>query len=142
MEENKSNKNNFYGKGWSFPPSFVSATKMPEMVANEVNVRQSLQTLIGTAQGERIMRPFFGCDLRAMMFREGNLSLATEIELMIEGSIIEYEPRVDLKNVEVDLDGLTDGQILISVDYIVKDTNSRYNLVYPFYLNEATLLNK
>ncbi|MCB9233125.1 MAG: GPW/gp25 family protein [Bacteroidia bacterium] len=142
MKDLTTEQNNFYGKGWSFPPAFSTLTEMPEMVSNEENIHQSLKTLIGTAQGERVMRPFFGCDLKAMMFREANLSLATEIEMIIESSITEFEPRVKLNRVEVDLDGLLDGRIVISVDYSVKESNSRYNLVYPYYLDEATLLNR
>lgn len=128
----------FLGQGWSFPPSFSRGGRDVQRVADHQDIQQSLSILLGTAQNERIMREDFGCDLQRFMFEEVSQSLINSLTALITDAVTYYETRIKLNNVLVDQDEQVDGLLKITLDYTVRSTNSRFNLVYPFYLNEAS----
>lgn len=128
--------NSFLGKGWSFPPSFDVVNRQVEMLTGEDDIESSLQILLATALGERVMQPRFGCNLNDMVFETLDTTLVTEIKNRVEVSILYFEPRIDINNIEIIPQSELDGKILISVDYTVRATNTRSNLVFPFYLTE------
>ncbi len=132
MEENSA----FLGTGWSFPPSFNQNTATIEMVSEEEDIIQSLEIILSTRPAERIMQPDFGCDLSQFLFEELSQSLITGIRGIIADAILYHEPRIDLDNIDIN-ESQKEGLLLISITYTVRTTNSRFNLVYPFYLNEA-----
>lgn len=131
----------FLGKGWGFPPSFSQDGRDVQTVSEHLDIEQSLGILLGTAQDERIMREDFGCDLQRFMFEEISQSLINNLTRVITDAVLYYETRIKLNAVNVDISADTDGLLLISLDYTVRTTNSRFNLVYPFYLNEASYAN-
>lgn len=131
----------FLGKGWSFPPSFGENGRDVQQVSEQEDIAQSLQILLNTAQGERIMRDDFGCDLQRFMFEEVSQSLINSLTALITDAVLYYETRIDLNDVQVDESAETEGLLIISINYTVRSTNSRFNLVYPFYLNEASYAN-
>jgi uncharacterized protein len=128
----------FLGKGWGFPPAFSQNGRDVLQVSEHQDIQQSLLILLNTAQGERIMREEFGCDLQRFMFEEISQSMINELTALITDAILYYEPRIELNNIIVDESRDTDGLLTIAIDYTVRATNSRFNLVYPFYLNEAS----
>jgi uncharacterized protein len=129
----------FLGTGWNFPPTFEKGgLNSVVMISGEEDIRQSLQIIISTGVGERIMQPDFGAQLTDLMFESITVSMATLIEDRIRTAIFQFEPRVELNNVEVDTDQQNDGVVLIDVDYTILSTNTRKNIVFPFYLNEGT----
>lgn len=134
FESNKS----FLGQGWSFPPSFSNRTKTTEMISYEEDIHQSLIILLSTQPGERLMHPTFGCALHKRVFDNINLSTITQIKGMVERAILFFEPRIKVNHITVQVDELHEGKININVDYTVRTTNTRTNLVYPFYFEEAT----
>ncbi len=109
------------------------------MVSDLEDIRQSLRVLMSTAPGERIMLPGYGCDLWQFMFRTVTTSLTTEMGDVVSMAIIRWEPRIDPISVTVTEDPGTAGLVHIEILFEVRVTNTRSNLVYPFYLNEATL---
>lgn len=129
----------FLGRGWSFPPAFSSAAGSVRMVAGLEDIRQSLFILFSTAQGERLMHPTYGCDLWRFAFRERNAAVIEEIRDMVATAIVRWEPRIDLIAVEVEADRDEPAMIRIVVDFAVRRTNSRTNLVFPYHFDEATL---
>lgn len=129
-------ENSFLGKGWSFPPTFDPLNRQVEIVSGEEDIRQSLRILLATRIGERVMQPLFGCNLDDLVFETLDTSLITDIKNKVETSILYFEPRVNLIKVEVIPQSELEGRILLSIQYIVKATNSRSNLVFPFYLSE------
>lgn len=129
----------FLGRGWAFPPSFSAGGADVEMVGGAEDIHQSLQILLGTTPGERVMQESFGCDLSSLLFEELDQGLINTIERFVRDAIIEHEQRIKLERVDVDRSGADPGCLLVSVKYAVRGTNSRYNLVFPFYLTEATL---
>jgi uncharacterized protein len=131
----------FLGKGWSFPPSFSPNGRDVMVVSDQEDIQKSLIILLNTARGERIMREDFGCDLQGFMFEEISQSLVNSITQLITDAVLYYEPRIKLNNVNVDESEQNLGVVLITLDYTVKNTNSRFNMVYPFYINEASYPN-
>ena len=127
----------FLGRGWHFPPSFTQNGRDVLTVAEEEDIQQSLQILLATAQGERTMLEDFGCDLNRCLFEEIDQTLVNSLDSLIRDSILYYEPRIDLVRVEVDESKDAAGILLIGIEYTVRSTNSRFNMVFPFYLNEA-----
>lgn len=130
----------FLGSGWSFPPTFSRSLLGITLVSGIEDIRESLQILFSTAQGERVMLPEYGCDLWRMVFRGMTTTLTTELKDMVEQAIILWEPRIDLLSVSAVRDPDQDGLVNIDVAFTVRRTNTRSNFVYPFLLQEATLV--
>jgi len=130
----------FLGKGWSFPPTFDLSNKSIEMVENQKDIEQSLEILLSTRVGERVLRSDYGCDLTAMLFESITVTLLTKIKRIIERAITQYEPRIDLDNIFFTNQNKNqlEGIINIQLEYTIRSTNSRLNFVYPFYIKEGT----
>jgi len=131
-------KTDFLGRGWSFPPIFSKPAHSVALVSDLEDIRQSLTILFQTAPGERVMLPTYGCDLWRFVFRDISASFLSELKDVVSTAILRWEPRIDLLAVEATADALA-GLVLIEIDFRVRSTNSRSNLVYPFYLREGTL---
>ncbi len=132
-------ENSFLGRGWSFPPTFSNTGIVGvEMVEKELDIEQSLEVLLNTGKGERIMLPDYGCDLHLFLFNSINDSEMNLLQEMIRSSIINYEPRIELNDVIIDRSDFQDGIIRVKLDYTVATTNTRFNLVLPYYKVEGT----
>ena len=122
----------FLGKGWQFPVA-VDDDGALAVAEYEESVRQSIWVVLGTAKGERVMRPDFGCGIYDMVFGVNSSTAASEAAEEVRDALVSFEPRIDVLNVEVSPGG--DGEVLyVSIDYQVRATNTVFNLVYPFYL--------
>ncbi|RDU97549.1 GPW/gp25 family protein [Trinickia dinghuensis] len=128
----------FLGRGWQFPPTFDKASAGVQMAEAEEDIRQSLRILFNTAPGERIMLPGYGCALQQHVFDLMNANTLTLLETLISDAVLRYEPRILLENVDFDLSDATDGLLRITLTYLVRQTNTRSNMVFPFYLAEGT----
>ncbi|MGF7037260.1 GPW/gp25 family protein [Mucilaginibacter lappiensis] len=128
----------FLGTGWGFPPSFDTVLNTVIMTSDEADIQLSLQILLATRKGERVMVPDYGCNLDEMLFEPMTTTFKTYIREMIKTAILYYEPRIDLSSIQVDDSRETEGVILIILNYTVRTTNSRFNFVYPYYKNEGT----
>ena len=129
-------ENSFLGKGWGFPPTFDPVNRHVEIFSGEEDIKSSLEVLLATRIGERVMQPLFGCNLDDMVFETLDTTLMTEIKNKVETSILYFEPRINLNQVKIIPQVELEGRILLSIDYTVRATNSRSNLVFPFYLSE------
>jgi uncharacterized protein len=128
----------FLGTGWGFPPSFDWRDKKAVLVSQEEDIEQSLRILLSTVPGERVMQPAYGCGLKRMVFESINESTVTEIKDIIAKAILFFEVRITLDEVQVELDEMQQGVLKLRLDYRVRTTNTRYNMVYPLYLLEGT----
>jgi phage baseplate assembly protein W len=106
------------------------------MVEGAEDVHQSIQILLSTSRGERPMQETFGGSLDSVLFEEMDPALINRVTTLIHDAILEHEPRVVLRAVDVQA-GDEPGVLQIRIDYGIRGTNSRYNMVFPFYLNEA-----
>jgi hypothetical protein len=128
----------FLGKGWEFPPAFGNQGQTVQMLSAFDDIESSLRVLIGTATGERVMQPDFGCNMEELMFESLDATMKTYMKDKIFTAILYHEPRIDLLDVIFHDEQEAEGLILIEIIYRVRGTNSRKNMVYPFYKNEAT----
>lgn len=133
----------FLGRGWSFPPVFDRTVGGVRMLEHEADIASSLEILLTTAAGERIMVPQYGCNLQELAFENLDTRMRTLMADKITSAILYHEPRIALERVELvdDPGAVLEGRVLIHVTYRVKTTNSRFNFVFPFYRDEGTDLN-
>lgn len=131
----------FLGRGWSFPPTFNLGTNGVEMLEEEADVASSLEILLSTAQGERVMLPQYGCNMDELIFESLDTRIKTLMVDKIESAILYHEPRVQVESVTLDESRELEGVVLIEIIYRVKSTNSRFNFVYPYYRLEGTDIN-
>jgi len=127
-------EDSFIGTGWGFPPGFESGSSV--MTSGVENIQESLRIITGTFLGERLMRPDFGCALEDEIFRSMSSNRITWIENLIRRAILLHEPRIDVSAISVTLDQ-PEGRLMIDIRYAVRGSNSRFNVVFPFYLQEA-----
>ena len=143
----------FLGRGWSFPPAF--GLRGVAMSAHEAKVAEAIRIILGTARGERVMRPEFGCGIHELVFESASESTLALIRAAVREALVRWEPRAELLEVWVEAapgavlrrgrprgdglppPGLRDGTLIIGIDYRVRSTNNEFNLVYPFYLRQG-----
>ncbi len=134
------NDESFLGTGWAFPPAFDRASGTVEMVQDEEDINQSLEILLSTSIGERVMQPEYGCNLRDYQFEPVSNTFIGFLVDLVERAILFYEPKIVVENISITEPAdtqLLEGKLLISIDYSIAGTNSRFNYVYDFYLREA-----
>lgn len=133
-----SNNADFLGKGWSFPPTFNRGLRTVEMTEKKEDIECSLQVLLTTTVGERVMQPKYGCNMEELLFEPLDTGTKTLIKDKIKTSILYFEPRIDATKIEINTQNEIEGELLIEIEYVIRATNSRYNFVFPYYKNEGT----
>ena len=121
------------GQGWRFP-ILPDDTGSLSYVADDVNVEQSVRILLLTDIGQRVMRPDFGCDAPRLVFAPGSMQYLRLLETTVREAVRDWEPRVELEDVRAEVDPEEETRVIVSIDYRVRQTNTRTNLVFPFYL--------
>lgn len=127
----------FLGKGWRFPVATDTAGRFA-MSAYEEDVRESIHLILMTAKGERVMRPDFGSGLYDFVFASMSVTVMGSIQATVKDALVQWEPRAQVLSVNVEADQGEVGKLNIDVEYRVRATNNRFNLVFPFYLRERT----
>jgi len=122
----------FIGKGLSFPLK-TTASGAIAMVSADQELRESIRLILGTAYGERPMRPEFGCGIHDLVFAPANATTAGLAAYEVRRSLLRWEPRVDVEDVDVSFDDYDSSRMYVSITYQVKGTNDPRNLVFPFY---------
>jgi len=126
----------FLGTGWSFP---VETDERGDLKLSEADkdIRESIRIILGTAKGERLMRPEFGCDIHKHVFSAATPATLNLIESSVREALVQWEPRIDIESVEARTDDHEPTKVLIEIEYQVRTTNSLANMVYPFYITEG-----
>ena len=122
----------YLGIGWRLPVG-VDSSGAIATAAGEERIRESIRMILATAPGERIMRPEFGCAIHDLVFAPNDGATAGRAAGAVREALVLWEPRIELLRVEV-VPGAEPELLLIEVEYRIRATDSRYNLVYPFYL--------
>lgn len=128
----------FLGTGWAFPPAFGDGGAQVQTVSALEDIHQSLQILFATRLGERALREDYGCSLDSFLFAEIDHELVAHLRGVIENAVLAHETRIRLEDVDVSPADDLAGVLAIRLDYTVLGTNSRFNMVFPFHVNEAT----
>jgi phage baseplate assembly protein W len=126
----------FLGAGWKYPVR-TDADRKIAMSEYEVDIKEAIWIILGTAKGERVMRPDFGCGIHDFVFAPINTATVNLVENAVREALTLWEPRIELTKVEVSTEQADEGKLIVSIDYRVRTTNNRFNLVYPFYLKEG-----
>jgi uncharacterized protein len=122
----------FIGAGWSFPVR-TDATGRVALVSRQQELEESIRLILGTAYGERPMRPDYGCAIHDYIFAGVDSDITGRIASAVRASLVRWEPRIDVQDVEISLDPENEALIYIDIRYSVGDTNDPRNLVFPFY---------
>jgi Bacteriophage baseplate protein W len=122
----------FIGSGLAFPMG-LDATGSFKLVSHEKEIEESIYLIIGTAPGERPMRPDYGCGIHNYVFDSINPDTAGRIAGEVRSALVRWEPRIEVRGVDVTVDPKDLSRALIEIRYSVGDTNDPRNLVFPFY---------
>jgi phage baseplate assembly protein W len=123
----------FVGAGWAFPVT-TDATGRVALVTRTREIEESIRLILGTAPGERPMRPDFGCRIHDEIFGLANAATAGQIAYDVRAALDRWEPRIEVDEVVVSFDRVEAGTLYIDVRYTVRGTNNPRNLVFPFYV--------
>jgi len=126
----------FLGRGWKFPVN-VDPEGHIAMSEYEEDIKEAIWIILSTSKGERVMRPDFGCGIHDYVFASLNTSNLMLIENNVREALTIWEPRIKLLKVETLSEKAAEGILMINIEYEVRTTNNRFNLVYPFYLKEG-----
>lgn len=128
----------FLGVGWQFPV-MRSTTDMSRfaLAKYEESIQQAIRIILSTSKGERVMRPDFGCRLHELVFAPNNASTRGLAEHYVREALLNWEPRIEVLQVEASSAGTQEEAIILTIAYRVRATDSRFNLVYPFYLERG-----
>lgn len=124
----------FLGTGWAFPVLPDPAGGL-RYVSGEASIQDCLLVLLQTATGERVMRPDFGTTAPTVVFAPGSPANLRMLENSISDAIQAYEPRVELDSVVAEPTPGQENQVVVSVSYRIRRTNTKANLVLPYYLD-------
>jgi uncharacterized protein len=123
----------FIGAGWAFPPT-TDATGGIALVTREREIDQAIRLILGTARGERPMRPEFGCRIHDHVFGPANAATAGQIAYDVREALEQWEPRIDVLEVGVGYDQIETGTVYVDISYEIVGSNDPRNLVFPFYV--------
>lgn len=125
----------FLGRGWAFPIR-TEAGRL-RLVDGPESIDQAIRIILGTSEGERVMRPEFGCGIRELVMEANTAALHGRVQAKVREALIRWEPRIDVLNVRVEAPSDQKNLLFIHIDYRVRSNNAFYNLVYPFFLQEG-----
>jgi len=129
----------FLGIGWRFPVGVVVDDGRTSVAVSEYedSIRDAIRIILGTAKGERMMRPDFGCGIHELVFAVNDSGTQALVAFEVREALLRWEPRIEVLQVQVTDGGRSGEHLVISIDYRVRTTDNRFNLVYPFYLDRG-----
>jgi uncharacterized protein len=129
-------KEGFLGRGWRFPvlPDSSGSLRLTEQ---DEGVRNSIFLILSTAPGERLMRPDYGCGIHDLVFQPNTPNLRGTVQALVKKSLVQWEPRIDVLDVRVETRPDSPTQLIIRIDYRLRQNNALFNMVYPFFLSES-----
>ena len=127
----------FMGRGWAFPVRVEPASGRVATAADEEDIRQSILIILKTAKGERAMRPDFGCGIHNLVFAAIDTATLAQVKRDVEDALRTWEARIEVNEVKAQAGNLINGQLIVEIDYRVRQTNQPGNIVFPFYFREG-----
>ena len=124
----------YIGQGLAFPLQ-VNPQGGIALASGERDVAQAIRVILSTAPGERVMRPEFGCRIHELVFAPQDAATESLVVYYVEEALAQWEPRIDVQEVDVSADPGRDGALLVEIKYRVKDTHDERSIVYPFFLS-------
>lgn len=127
----------FLGVGWKFPLQVTPGGKIAQ-ARYEQRIEESIYLILSTARGERVMLPQFGCGIHDLVFAPNNATTLTVVVQTVRQSLVAYEPRIDVLDINAESAPEEANLLLIRINYRIRANNALGNLVYPFYIGEGT----
>ena len=127
----------FLGTGWKFPVQVTPSGKIA-LARNEQRIEESIYLILSTARGERVMLPDFGCGIHNLVFAPNNQITISAVVQTVRRSLVAYEPRIDVLDINVETAPEDPNLLLIRIEYRIRANNALGNLVYPFYVREGS----
>ncbi len=127
----------FSGSGWAFPPKFKTPSNGPDMLTGQALIEQAINIMLNTLVGERLLLPNYGSNLSEFMFQKVDAEVMADLREQIATAIAEHEPRITLKTIRFDTRDIYDGTLNIELEYVINESNSLANMVFPFYLSDG-----
>ena len=124
----------FLGSGWTFPLALDEEKGTLKQASEEEAVRRSIELILGTPRGARVMRPDFGSELSSFLFRPITATNRIRIANTAKEALVRWEPRIKVLDIQVEVDMKNPVMLVINIDYQIRTTSTRSNLVYPFYV--------
>ncbi|HEX3151501.1 MAG TPA: GPW/gp25 family protein [Gemmataceae bacterium] len=131
-----STQNPLIGTGFKFPIK-VNAKGGLDWSDGPDRVRDAIWIILSTSPGERLMRPTFGAGAQNFVFESNSMATRMRLAETIKSTLLKWEPRIEIVNVQVDESAQSPSCVLISIDYLLRSTNELYNMVYPLYVQEG-----
>ncbi len=128
----------FLGRGWRFPVGIEPGSGRTAHAEYEEDIEQAIRIILGTAPGERVMQPDFGCGVHRLPFESIDSVTLSEVKQRVRAALGAHEPRIEVESVEAAADDDGRGVLRVSIEYRVHRTNQRGNLTYPFGVEEAS----
>lgn len=125
----------FLGTGWGFPPAFGGGGV--RMSSDEEDIRESLHILFGTVAGERVLRPDYGLSMQELLFEPMSTTMRTLVKDRVRTALLVHEPRIKVIDLDIASPDPNEGTLRIALEYEIRSTNSRFNLVFPFYRSDG-----
>lgn len=125
----------FLGSGLSFPLR-TDARGQVALVSGADDVEQSIRIILGTRPGERVMRPNFGCRAQELLFEPRSAATASLMQEYIHQALRMWEPRIEVRSVNVNFDDANPSALLAEIEYSIKATHDTRSIVYPFYIED------
>lgn len=126
----------FRGTGWRYPVDTDDRGRLL-LSSGEEDIEEAIRIILGTAPGERVMRPEFGCGIHQFAFEIVNATTLASVETTVREALDRWEHRIDVESVTASAEELDHGRMLVRIEYRIRSTNAEANLVYPFYLREG-----
>ncbi len=123
----------FLGRGLAFPLQ-VNPRGEIALVSGERDIEQAIRIILGTAPGERVMRPEFGCHIHELLFAPRDAATEALLTEYVKQALGRWEPRIDVREVKIAPDPRHDGAVFIEISYEIKSTHDERSIVYPFFL--------
>jgi uncharacterized protein len=127
----------FLGTGWKFPLGVTPGGRIA-LARQEQRIEEAVYHILATAQGERVMRPDFGCGVHDLVFAPNSATTLGRVKQDVLQALVRYEPRIDVLEVSTEISTEAPNVLLIRVHYRIRANNAIGNLVYPFYITEAS----
>ena len=127
----------FLGVGWQFPVMLHMDRSRFAFAEYEESVQQAIRIILSTSKGERVMRPDFGCGIHELVFAPNSASTRGLAEHHVREALLNWESRIEVLEVKANPAGTQEEAIILTISYRVQATDSRFNLVYPFYLERG-----
>jgi hypothetical protein len=123
----------FIGHGWRYPLG-TDASGSIALTSEDQDLVQAIRLILTTAPGERPMRPKFGCGIHDYVFAPADATTAGRLTVEVERALAFWEPRIEVKNVDVSIDSVERNTLYINIEYEKKGSYDPRSLVFPFYV--------